>query len=81
MPTILTRAQREALLDVYNRGPLVLDPEDGLRAPRQGDGYYLGLYPVSYLTFRRQVHTCFDCIMIRWCGMYLGIETDGCIHS
>ena len=23
----------------------------------------------------------YDCLMIKWCGMWLGIETDGFTHS
>ena len=39
--------------------------------------------PDSYLEFRRTVEIpmAIDCIMVPWCGMYLGIETDGYTHS
>lgn len=37
--------------------------------------------PVSYLTFRRTVQPGSDCIMVPWCGMWLGIESDGYTHS
>ena len=37
---------------------------------------------MSYLAFRRTVQIAFgDCVMVKWCGMYLGIETDGYTHS
>lgn len=36
---------------------------------------------LSYLEFRRTVSAGFDCVMVRWCGMWLGIETDGYTHS
>ena len=37
----------------------------------------------SYLSFRRRVapYPADSCIMIEWCGMWLGIETDGYTHS
>ena len=35
----------------------------------------------SYLTFRRQLVRGYDCVMIHWKGMWLGIETDGYTHS
>ena len=37
--------------------------------------------PDSYLAFRRTVQQGFDCIMVPYCGMWLGIETDGYTHS
>ena len=42
---------------------------------------------VSYLSFRRTVEPTFDdgyagnAVMVRWCGMYIGIEADGYPHS
>ena len=36
---------------------------------------------MSYLAFRRAVIVFHDCIMVKWCGMWLGIETDGYTHS
>ena len=37
----------------------------------------------SYLTWRRTaVRAPFDgCVMVPWCGMWLGIEPDGYTHS
>jgi len=35
----------------------------------------------SYLSFRRRVVRGFDCIMLPWKGMWLGIERDGYTHS
>jgi len=35
----------------------------------------------SYRQFRRSVQHGWDCIMIEWCGMWLGIEKDGYTHS
>lgn len=36
---------------------------------------------MSYREFRKTVQTGWDCVMVRWCGMWLGIETDGYTHS
>ena len=35
----------------------------------------------AYMQLRRNVQPGPDCIMVRWCGMWLGIETDGYTHS
>ena len=39
---------------------------------------------ISYLTFRRSVHptSCMDnAVTVKWCGMWLAIESDGYTHS
>jgi len=36
---------------------------------------------LSYRQFRRTVQQSFDCLMVRWSGMWLGIEIDGYTHS
>jgi len=36
---------------------------------------------MSYREFRRTVSQGFDCVMVYWCDMWLGIETDGYTHS
>lgn len=36
---------------------------------------------MSYLQFRRSAQPGYDCVMVFWCGMWLGIETDGYTHS
>ena len=36
---------------------------------------------MSYKEFRKTVLMGYDCIMVLWCGMWLGIETDGYTHS
>ena len=37
----------------------------------------------NYKEFRQRAETLFndDCIMLNWCGMWLGIEKDGYTHS
>ena len=38
--------------------------------------------PASYLAFRRTAYNShMDCVMVPWCGMWLGIEPDGYTHS
>jgi len=39
---------------------------------------------MSFLAFRRTVARppfMNDCVLVLWCGMYLGIEADGYTHS
>ena len=38
---------------------------------------------LSYKQFRKTVEPCvgLTCVMVEWCGMWLGIETDGYTHS
>jgi hypothetical protein len=37
---------------------------------------------LPYRVFRRGAHLSIDkCVMIEFCGMWLGIETDGYTHS
>ena len=35
----------------------------------------------NYRAFRRRVEAGHDCLMLKWCGMWLGIEPDGYTHS
>lgn len=36
---------------------------------------------MTYKIFRKTVVTSIDCVMVRWSGMWLGIEEDGYTHS
>ena len=36
---------------------------------------------MTYLEFRRSVKQGYDCLMVFWCNMWLGIESDGYTHS
>jgi hypothetical protein len=36
---------------------------------------------MSYRQFRATVQSGWDCAMVQWCGMWLGIELDGYTHS
>lgn len=78
---ILTREQRKALYKVYLRTPLVRTVNGQTRTYVQNEGYYLGIYPLTYREFRRLVQPGWDCIMLPWLGMWLGIEADGYTHS
>lgn len=40
-----------------------------------------GDVPITYREFRRSVQAGWDCVMVQWCGMWLGIERDGYTHS
>jgi hypothetical protein len=61
----LTKPQQTAL------ARLVARDKDASRSPA---------WP-NYRTARKAVHVGYDCIMIFWCGMWLGIEKDGYTHS
>ena len=67
----LTRAQRVALKTIYNRG------QRSRGTPNKGQAWQ-----GTYREFRRTVikHPD-DCVMVPWCGMWLGIEKDGHTHS
>jgi hypothetical protein len=68
----LTKPQRKALYRVYERtredaGPRTLfQRQNGLQ---------------SYRAFRRTVQPGPGCVMVRYAGMWLGIEPDGYTHS
>lgn len=36
---------------------------------------------LTYLQFRRTVVPGWDCVMVRWCQMYVGIEVCGYAHT
>jgi hypothetical protein len=64
---VLTRQQRVALKRLYDR----IDTEKFCRT----------IKPVTYKEFRRSVSKGWDCVMVYWCGMWVGIETDGYTHT
>lgn len=71
--TKLNRAQRVALDRVYKRGPIYHAALAGSCVPPR---------QMTYLEFRRTVIvTFYDCVMVQWQGMWLGIEDDGYVHS
>jgi hypothetical protein len=77
----LTKPQREALKEVYDRGPLVWDrAHEFLVTPPDN---YTGIHlPIESLEQALQPLMCGDgCVLLPWQGMWLGIEKDGYVHS
>lgn len=68
---ILTRAQRCSLYKVW------------LRTVEAGKAeiHKSGTFVPSYRMFRRRVQPGWDCVMVPFAGMWLGIERDGYTHS
>lgn len=63
----LNKAQRKSLHELYKRGCA-----EGA-TPTQ-----------TYRQFRKTVRPLFGdptCVMVPWCGMWVGIESDGYAHS
>ena len=73
----LNKVQRFALKRVFDRSPLYL--YDGM--PYSENRGFSRSSPMTYRQFRKLAITSFGCVMIPWCGMWLGIETDGYTHS
>jgi hypothetical protein len=72
-----TKAQRQALKRKFDQ---LIDSY----AERLKRGELRRMTVLSYKQFRKSVQPCFDgsgCIMVEWCGMWLGIEKDGYTHS
>lgn len=89
---MLTKFQRSALKRIFDRhdsNHLVLDvPLNRERSPRlighvvsRERAYDLACRKLTYLQFRRLVRIGHDCIMLQWCGIWLGVEADGYTHS
>ncbi len=78
---ILTRAQRIALKTVFDRQPLFNTPMD--RAEIPAHEIVRRVARMTYRQFRRTVQPelCGPAVMVPWCGMWLGLETDGHVHS
>ena len=82
----LTKQQRTALKRVYDRQPLYRHITGALsdafeKYPLSTTPQCEDQNPATYRQFRRTVQHGYDCIMVNWCGMWLGIETDGYTHS
>lgn len=63
---ILTKPQRQAVAKIARR----INNERPEGTP-----------PIPYRTIRRTVQPGYDCIMMPFAGMWLGIEKDGYTHS
>lgn len=68
---ILTRAQRVALKRVYDRPVTTFATHGQTIKGTRG----------TYREFRKTAQPGSGCIMVAWCGMWLGIEPDGYTHS
>ena len=66
----LTREQRVSLKRIYERPTSTADSV-----------YRIDLSLRGYRRFRRTVQPGPGCVMVRWQGMWLGIEEDGYVHS
>lgn len=77
--TKLNRAQRVALKRLYDRGPL----DELGRSVSHKQSVWRTVKPITYAAFRRTVKPYIggDCVMVPWCGMWIGIEQDGLTHS
>jgi len=43
--------------------------------------YRLEAPSMTYKQFRKTVLHGYDCLMVQWCNMWIGIEPDGYTHS
>jgi hypothetical protein len=76
----ITPSQRRALKRVYDRAPIYPSMGEGPKTTPVRPHHK----PLSYRQFRMYVSPAFDgsgAVMVRWCGMWLGIEKDGYTHS
>ena len=74
----LTRAQREALWNLFKRG------EDWVaKNISPATGYHCKSDIEKYRAFRRTVQPYIgdDCVLVPWCNMWVGIESDGYTHT
>jgi hypothetical protein len=79
----ITRAQRVALKRIYDRDTCYSVAMRGFYpASVTCNMQYADCFvPLTYRQFRKRVTHSFDCLMLHWCGMWLGIESDGYTHS
>lgn len=80
---VLTKAQRAALKRVFDRQALVLEWNGKTYMPSRAANYAPDESGplMTYRQFRKLAHVSFGALMVPWCGMWLGIETDGYTHS
>lgn len=78
-----TRAQREALFNVFRRDfPGWVSP--GKRRKNPVSDELVPVPTVQWRRFRTRVTGLIGgdgCVMVPWHGMWLGVETDGYVHS
>jgi len=77
----ITRAQRRAAKIMYDRSPLYFNSYGNLTS-NDMNGDVVNFGPISYKEFRAEfLMGDFGSVMVNWCGMWVGIEHDGHIHS
>jgi len=76
--TTLNKQQQRSLKALFDRQPILAEIK-----PLQGSAMLSHQFPISYRQFRKRVvyNSLLDCAMIQWCGMWIGIELDGYMHS
>lgn len=80
--TVTTRAQRQALKRLFDRQALILIWNGKTQMPSRAENYPVGEGPLlTYRQFRKLAYVSFGALMVPWCGMWIGIETDGYTHS
>lgn len=79
MTRVTTKAQRQALKRVFDRQALT--PSNARGTPVAARRESIDEPKMSYRQFRRLAVFSFGVLMVPWCGMWLGIETDGYTHS
>lgn len=78
---MVTKEQLRALKRVYDRQDLTMVWQNGHVAAARWENYEPSRPIMSYREFRKIAVEGFDCLMVPWCGMWLGIEKDGYTHS
>lgn len=77
---VLTKAQRNALFRVFQRDfPSWVTPTR--RQDIHGRPSLVKVPSIQWRRFRARVQPGYDCVMLHWQGMWLGIERDGYTHS
>jgi hypothetical protein len=74
----LNKQQQRSLKALFDRHPIYREVP-----ALQGSALQAYQVPLTYRQFRKDVHinTLLNCAMVQWCGMWIGIETDGYTHS
>lgn len=78
---VTTKAQRLAIKQVFDRQALTPIERNGVVFAQRWANYSPDNPQLTYRQFRRLVKPSYDCLMVPWCGMWLGIEKDGYTHS
>ena len=84
--TTITREQRVAIKRVFDRTPHYFQLpyyKNGelVTTDVTSNQAYKTQPALTYKQFRKRVLHGYDCLMVQWCGMWLGIEPDGYTHS